>query len=251
MMGENLIALRKIHEKPHKWNGPRIKVYSGKARENLDDFEDDIRSSCDSLGIVSNRERVRYMKGFLDGEAAEFVSTLSTSGRYTLDEVFQKMQERFKDNRSQTDFLYMFTMRRQDPKIETIREYSHDLYTLVVKAYPNMPDAQRMEVLKQKFLSSIKVEDFERTAMTHDLTAATYSQVVNIMSRVEEFRRTKEKCQQKIDDDWYLNNMDSVEQKDDTTFNSYRRGSYRPRIPDTTATTANKSGTLHTDALRD
>ena len=67
MMGDNLIALRKIHESPPKWNGPRIKVYSGKARENLDDFEDDIRSSCDSLGIWSNRERIRYMKRFLDG----------------------------------------------------------------------------------------------------------------------------------------------------------------------------------------
>ena len=69
--------------------------------------------------------------------------------------------------------------------------------------------------------------------MTHDLTSATYSQVVNIMSRVEEFRRTKEKCQQKIDDDWYLNNMDPEERKDNTPFNSYTRGSYRPRIPDT------------------
>ena len=121
-MGDNLIALRKIHEKPPRWNGPRIKVYSGKARENLDDFEDGIRSSCDSLGIGSNRERVRYMEGFLDGDAAEFVSTLSTSGRYNLDEVFQKMQDsRFRDNRSQTDFLYMLTLRRQDPKIQTIR----------------------------------------------------------------------------------------------------------------------------------
>ncbi len=155
MMGYNFVALRKIHERPPKWSGPRIKVYSGKARENLDDFEDVIRSSCNSLGITSKRERVRYMKGFLEGEVSELVSTLSTSGRYTLDEVFQKMQESFKDNRSQTDFLYMFTRRRQDPKTETIREYSHDFYTLVTKAYPNMPDAQRMEVLKQKFLSSI------------------------------------------------------------------------------------------------
>ena len=164
------------------------------------------------------------MKGFLDGEAAEFVSTLSTSGRYTLDEVFQKMQERSKDNRSQADFLYMFTMRRQDPKTETIREYFHDLYTLVTKAYPNMPDTQRMEVLKQKFLSSIKVEDFERTAMTHDLTSATYNQVVNIMSRVEEFRRTKEKCQQKIDDEWYVNNLDHTEQMSGQASTPYRRG---------------------------
>ncbi len=233
MMGDNLVALRKIHERPPKWSGPRIKVYSGKARENLDDFEDDIRASCNSLGITSNRERVRYMKGFLDGEASEFVSTLSTSGRYTLDEVFQKMQERFKDNRSQTDFLYMFTMRRQDPKTETIREYSHGLYTLVTKAYANMPDAKRMEVLKQKFLSSIKVEDLERTAMTHDLTSATYNQEVNIMSRMEEFRRTKEKCQQKIDDEWYVNNLDHTEQMSEQTPILYSRGEYRPRIPDT------------------
>ncbi len=149
------------------------------------------------------------------------------------DEVFQKMQERFIYNRSQTDLLCMLIMRRQDPKTETVRKYCHNLYTLVTKKYLNMPDVQRMEVLKQKFLSYIKVEEFERTAMTHDLTSATYNQVVNIMSRVEKFRRTKEKCQQKIDDDWYLSNLDSAEQQIETIFTPYRRGTYRPRIPDT------------------
>ncbi len=143
------------------------------------------------------------------------------------------MQERFRDNRSRTDFLYMFTMRRQGPKTETIREYSHELYTLVTKAYPYMPDKQRMEVLKQKVLSSIKLEDFERTAKTHYLTSATHSQVVNIMSRVEEFRKTQEKCQQKIHDDWYLDHMEPSEHKNERQFNNYRRGAYKPRIPDT------------------
>ncbi len=202
MMGDNLVAHRKIHERPPKWNGPRIKVYSGRPKHNIEDFEEDIRSSCASLNIFIDREKIRHMRGFLDGDAADFVSTLSRSGNYTLDEVFTALKERFRDNRSQTDFLYMFTMRRQDPTNETIREYSHDLYTLVSKAYPNMGDAQRMEVLEQKFLSSIKVEDFEKTAMSHDLTSATYSQLVNIRARVEEFRRTKDKCQQKINDDW-------------------------------------------------
>ncbi len=85
------------------------------------------------------------MKGFFDGGAADFVSTLTRLGNCTLDEVFTKLKEKFQDNRSQTDFLYMLTM---DPNNETIREYSHDLYTLVSKAYPNKAAAQRLEVLK-------------------------------------------------------------------------------------------------------
>ncbi len=229
MMGDNLIALRKIQERPPNWNGPRIKVYSGKPKNNIDDFEDGIRSSCVSLNISSDKDKIRYMKGFLDGDAADFASTLSRSGQYSLNEIFVKLKERFKDNRSQTDFLYMFTMRRQDPNTESIRQYSHDLYNLVSKAYPSMPDAQRMEVLKQKFLSSIKVEDFEKTAMSHDPTTTTFSQVVNIMARVEEFRKTKEKCQQKINDDWYLNNLQQRDREyTNRRFYNNRRGGYRP-----------------------
>ena len=226
-MGDNLVALRKIHERPPKWNGPRIKIFSGKPKDNIEDFEDDIRSSCTSLNILLDRENIRYMKGFLDGDAADFVSTISRSGNYTMNEVFTKLNEWFRDNRSQTDFLYMFTMRQQDPNNETLREFSHDLYTVVSKAYPNMADAQRMEVLKQKFSSSIKVEDFEKAAMTHDLTSATFSQLVNIMARVEEFRKTKEKCQQKIKDDWYLNNMQQRGYRNNQYQNN-RRGGYRP-----------------------
>ncbi len=70
MMRDIPVALRKVHERPPKWSGTRINVYGGKVRENLDYFEDDVRPSCSSLGITSNRERIRYMKGFLDGEAA-------------------------------------------------------------------------------------------------------------------------------------------------------------------------------------
>ena len=90
-----------------------------------------------------------------------------------------------------------------------------------------MADAQRMEVLKQKFMSSIKVEDVEKTKMSHDLTPATFSQVVNLMARVEEFRKTKEKCQQKINDDWYLNNMQQRGYSNKQYYNN-RRGGYRP-----------------------
>ncbi len=171
MMGDNLVALRKKHEGPPKWNGPRIKIFRGRPKVNVKDFEDDIRSSCASLKIILDKGKVRYMKRFLDGDTADFVSTLTRSGNYTLDEVFTKLKERFEDNRSQTDFLYMFTMRRQYPNNETIREYSHDLCSLVSKTYPNV---ERMEVLKQKFLSSIKVEDFEKTVLSHDLTTATF-----------------------------------------------------------------------------
>ncbi len=130
MMGDDLVALRKKQERPPKWNEPRIKVYSGRPKDKIEDFEEDIRSSCASLKILIDQEKIRYMKGFLDGDAADFVSTLSRSGNYTLDEVFTKLKERFRDNRSQTDFLYLFTMRHRDPKNDTIREYSHDFYTL-------------------------------------------------------------------------------------------------------------------------
>ncbi len=123
-------------------------------------------------------------------------------------------------------------MRRQDTNTETIREKCDDLNALVSKAYPNMADAQRVEVLKQKFFSIIKVEDFEKTAMSHDNTAATYSQVVNIMARVEEFRKTKEKGQQRINDDWYLNNMQPRVSSNRQYYNN-RRGVYRPWSQDT------------------
>ncbi len=103
-MGDNLVALRKIHERPPNWNAPRMKIVSRRPEDNIEDFEDDIRSGCASLNTLLDKEKVRYMKGFLDGDAADFVSTLKKSGNYTLDEVFTKLKQRFKDNWSQTAF---------------------------------------------------------------------------------------------------------------------------------------------------
>ncbi len=84
-------------------------------------------------------------------EAAEFLKSMPNKHRNTLKEILKKMRDRFKDSRTQSDFLYMLTTRRHNPKTETIREYSHSLHNLVVRAYPQMPDDQRMQILKQKF----------------------------------------------------------------------------------------------------
>ncbi len=176
-------------------------------RDKIDGLEDDIGTTSYSLGKTSGREKFGHMERLLVGDGSEFVLTLSSSGRSTLDEVLTRTKESFRGNRSQTDFLKKFTMRRQSPKHKRRDDQRRFSWPdiLVTKAYLNTPETHRMEVLKQKFLSSIKVEDFKRRARTHDLTAANDNQVVNTRSSVEFSRKSKQNCQQKIID-WYLKN---------------------------------------------
>ena len=86
VLGDNLVVHRKIQERPPKCT--RIKVYSGRPKDKIEDFEYDIRSTCASLQIVLDKEKIQYMKRFLDGDAADFASTLLRSGNHTMDEVF-------------------------------------------------------------------------------------------------------------------------------------------------------------------
>ncbi len=147
------------------------------------------------------------------------------------------MRDRFKDSRTQSDFLYMLTTRRHNPKTETIREYSHALHNLVVRAYPQMPDDQRMQILKQKFLSSINAEDLEKSVISDKLAKATYQEVADLVSKVEEFRKTKERCKPRADDDWFVNPMTEERGHESRSYPGSRsnnrypkdRQNYRPR----------------------
>ncbi len=208
LMGDNLIALRKIQERPPRWGGHRMRTYKGDPKENFDDFAEEILYSCKKLEFDSDEEeKVRYLKGFLEGEAAEFLASMPHKSKYSLKEILKKIRDRFKDSRTQSDFLYMLTTKRHNPKNETIREYSHALHNLVIRAYPNMPDEQRMQILKQKFLSSINAEDLEKSVISDKLAKATYQEVVDLVSKVEEFRKTKERCKPRAEEDWFVNPM--------------------------------------------
>ncbi len=157
--------------------------------------------------------------------------------KYTLKEILKKLRDRFKDSRTQSDFLYMLTTRRHNPKTETIREYSHALHNLVVRAYPQMPEDQRMQILKQKFLSSINAEDLEKSVISDRLAKATYQEVVDLVSKVEEFRKTKERCKPRADEDWFINPMSEEREHTARSYPGSRsnnrcskyRQNYRPR----------------------
>ena len=103
---------------------------------------------------------------------------------------------------------------------------------LVAKAYPDMSDDQRDQILKQKFLSTINSEDLEKSVLKNKLAKATYLEIVDSVAKAEEFRKTKERCRETNDDDWFCNSM----QKRPTNNERYsdnRRGNsgYRTRNP--------------------
>ena len=240
LMGDNLIALRKMHERPPRWSGPRMKTYKGDPKENFDDFADEVIYGCEKMGLKDDeREKIRYLRGFLEGEAAEFLASIPNKNQQTLKEVLKKIKNRFKDSRTQSDFVYILTTKRHDLKHETIREYSHSLHNLVVKAYPAMPEDQRMQILKQKFLTSINVVDLEKSVLNDKLAKASYQEIVESVAKAEEFRKTKEKCRDRTGDDWFLNQMHPGEDEDRKEYvpkresRGYRRDrqGYRPRNP--------------------
>ncbi len=192
LMGDNLVALRKIQDCPPRWGGPRMKTYKGDYRENFDDFADEIVCGCKKMGFKNDKEEnVRYLRGFLEGEAAGFLANMPNKTQLTLKEVLKKLKERFKNSQTQSDFVYMLTTRRCNPKNETVRENSHNLMKLVARAYPDMSDDQRDQILKQKFLSSIKSEDFGKPVLNNKLAKASYQEIVVSVAKAEEFRRQK------------------------------------------------------------
>ena len=231
-MGDNLVALRKIQERPPRWGGPRMKTYRGDHRENFDDFADEIIYGCKKMGFRNDEEeKVRYLRGFLEGEAAEFLANMPNKAHLTLKDILKKMRERFKDSRTQSDFVYILTTRRYNPKSETVREYSHNLMKLVAKAYPDMSDDQRDQILKQKFLSTIN-SDLEKSVLNNKLAEATYQEIVDSVAKAEEFRKTKERCREKYDDDWFCNSMQKRSTNNDRYSDNKRGNSgYRPRNP--------------------
>ncbi len=129
-MGDNLIALRRIQERPPRWGRHRMRTFKGDPKENFDEFAEEITYSCKKMGFDSDEEdKVRYLRGFLEGEAAEFLASMPH--KYTLKQILKKIRDRFEDSRTQSDFLNMLTTRRHKPKKETMREYSHALHNLV------------------------------------------------------------------------------------------------------------------------
>ncbi len=135
LMGDNLVALRKMHERPPRWSGPRMKTYKGDPKESFDDFADEVIGGCEKMGLKDDeREKIRYLRGFLEGEAAEFLASIPNKNQQTLKEILKKIRDRFKDSRTQSDFVYILTTKKHDPKCETVGEYSHSLHNLIVKA---------------------------------------------------------------------------------------------------------------------
>ena len=100
-----------------------MRSFRGDPKETFDDFAEEISYNCKKLGFGSDEEeKVRYLWGFLEGEAAEFLASMPIKHKYTLKEILKKMKDRFKDSRTQSDFLYMLTTRKHNPKTEKIRE---------------------------------------------------------------------------------------------------------------------------------
>ncbi len=66
------------------------------------------------------REKNRYLRGFLEGEAADFLGSIPNKNQQTLKEILRKRKNRFKDSRTWSDFVYILTTKRHDPKCARI-----------------------------------------------------------------------------------------------------------------------------------
>ncbi len=210
-----------------------MKSYRRDYGENLDDFADEIYCGCKKMGFRNDEEeKVRYLRGFLEGETAESLANMPNKNHLTLKKILKKMKERFKVSRTQRDFVHILTTQRYNPKNETVREYSHNLMKLVARAYPDMSDDQRDQILKQKFLTTINSEDLEKSVLNYKLAKATYQEIVDPVAKSEEFRKMKERCWEKYEDDWFCNSMQKRSTNNERYYGN-RRGSsgYRPRNP--------------------
>ena len=172
-----------------------MKIFKGEYRLNFVDFADEIVYGCKKMGFKNDEEeKVRYLRCFLEGEAAEFLANKPNKTQLTLREFLKTLKERFKDSRIQSDFVYILTTRRYNPKNETVREYSHNLMKLGAGAYSEKSDDPRDQILKQMFLSSINSEDLEKSVLIIKLAKATYQEIVESVAKAEDFRETKERC---------------------------------------------------------
>ncbi len=59
-----------------------MRTFKGDQKENFDDFAEEIIYSCKKLEFGSDEEeKVRYLRGFLEGEAAEFLASMPNKHR--------------------------------------------------------------------------------------------------------------------------------------------------------------------------
>ena len=120
----------------------------------------------------------------------------------TPDEELKTIKNRFKDSRTHSDFIYIMTTKKHDSK--SIRENSHSLQNVIVKTYPTMRDKEIMQILKQKFLTSINLSDLEKSILNDKLAIASHQEIVDSMAKAEEFRKTKVMGRDKTGDDWFI-----------------------------------------------
>ena len=96
-----------------------MRTFKGGPKENFVDFAEEILYSCNKLLFEDEEEKVGYLRGFLEGEAAEFLTAtgMPHKSKYTLNELLKKINGRFMDSRTQSDFLYMLTRKRHNKKL--------------------------------------------------------------------------------------------------------------------------------------
>ncbi len=62
-----------------------MRTFKGDPKENFDDFAEQILYSCKMLGFDDDEEeKFRYLRGFLEGEGADFLASRPHKQKYTL-----------------------------------------------------------------------------------------------------------------------------------------------------------------------
>ncbi len=62
-----------------------MKTYKGEPKESFDDFADKVVYGCEKMGLKDDEvEKTRYLRGFLEGEPAEFLASIPKKNPHTL-----------------------------------------------------------------------------------------------------------------------------------------------------------------------
>ena len=75
--------------------GHTMRRFKGDPKENFEVFAEEMMHSCKKMGFDNHEEeKVRYLRGFLEDEAAEFLASMPHKNKCTLKEFLETKRDR-------------------------------------------------------------------------------------------------------------------------------------------------------------
>ena len=101
----------------------KLKYFSGKSDERVDDWIDEAHSVLNSVTAI---DRVNYLIGHLDGVARDEVKYASDTDKADIESIFELLKKQFGERRTNAQLKRLLYDRVQGDR-ETIREFSRAL----------------------------------------------------------------------------------------------------------------------------